>query len=181
MIEENIYSFKYKKINNFLNETEIQLLKNYTIILHRLGVGKFDDIQSDDFSFYGDPLMESLLLNKREKMQELTGLELLPTYSYYRMYTYLADLKKHSDRPSCEISVSVNITSSGEDWPIYMNGNAISLNAGDAVIYLGQEIEHWREEFNGDHCAQVFLHYVNKNGKHAQWIKDKRMFWGQQK
>jgi hypothetical protein len=40
MTEENIYSFKYKKINNFLNESEIQLLKNYTIIQHRLGVGK---------------------------------------------------------------------------------------------------------------------------------------------
>jgi hypothetical protein len=35
------------------------------------------------------------------------------------------------------------------------------MEPGDATIYLGCELEHWREEFKGEDCAQVFLHYNN--------------------
>jgi len=31
------------------------------------------------------------------------------------------------------------------------------------LIYSGCELEHWREEFKGESCGQVFLHY-NKTG-----------------
>jgi hypothetical protein len=180
-MENNIYNFKYKKIENFLTNEEQVLLKNYTIINHRIGEKIKFDIQSSDCSFYADPLMESLLLTKRKKMMELTGLKLLPTYAYYRMYTFGADLKKHKDRPSCEISVTVNLTSCGEEWPIYIDGTPIYLKPGDAAIYLGCGVEHWRETFNGDHHAQAFLHYVNQEGKHQEWFKDKREIWGTQR
>jgi hypothetical protein len=109
-------------------------------------------------------LAESLLLTKLKKMQEECGLELNPTYAFARVYTYLATLDKHTDRPSCEISVTVMIGSSGETWPIYMDGKEFNLNPGDAAIYLGCEVEHWREEFQGDWHNQIFLHYVDKNG-----------------
>jgi len=33
------------------------------------------------------------------------------------------------------------------------------------LIYSGCELEHWREEFKGDICAQVFLHYNHINGQ----------------
>ena len=29
------------------------------------------------------------------------------------------------------------------------------------LVYKGNELEHWREEFKGETCAQVFLHYNN--------------------
>jgi len=32
------------------------------------------------------------------------------------------------------------------------------------LIYSGCELEHWREEFQGNICAQVFLHYNDMNG-----------------
>jgi hypothetical protein len=31
------------------------------------------------------------------------------------------------------------------------------------LIYSGCDLEHWREEFKGKDCGQVFLHY-NKTG-----------------
>ena len=177
-MEDTIYNFKYKKIKNFLNVDEIEILKNYTIINHRKNDNLVGDYQSDDSSYYADPAMEGLLLAKRKKMELLTGLKLLPTYAYYRLYTYLADLKKHKDRPACEISVTINLGSSGEEWPIFMDGNPIELEPGDAAIYLGCEIEHWREEFYGDYCSQAFLHYVNFNGEHKAEYKDRRQLWG---
>ena len=176
---DTLKEFKYKKINNFLTKTETNILKDYCRIKHRLNTEEFCDLTATlDTSIYGDPLMESLLLNKNSQMEEITGLSLKPTYSYWRMYTTFADLKKHVDRPACEISVSINIGSDGTSWPIFIDGKSIDLHPGEAIIYLGCELFHWREEFNGDWCAQTFLHYVDANGPYADQWKDKRIKWG---
>ena len=176
----NIKEFKYKKVNNFLSSDEINLLKDYCKIKHRLNFNSFDTKQNNnhDTYFYGDHLMESLLLNKKKLMEKETGLELLPTYSFWRLYTKFCDLAKHKDRPSCEISVTVMIDSDKTPWPIIVNGNSIELQPGEAVIYMGCELEHWREEFKGNICAQVFLHYVDKNGPFKEWNMDKRPLYG---
>lgn len=177
---EFIKNIKYKVIKNFLTKEEVNLLVHYCRIKHRTNFNSFDCCQNDngDTYFYGDPLMESLMLNKKKLMQEETGLELLPTYAFWRMYTLHADLKKHKDRPSCEVSVTVMIGSDGTKWPIYMDGTEINLEPGDAAIYLGCEVEHWRKEFTGDWQAQTFLHYVDKNGPNKEWAKDKRPIYG---
>ena len=175
-----IKDFKYKLIKNFLTKEEINLLKDYCRIKHRTNINSFDFHQNDngDTYFYGDPVMESLMINKIKIMEKETGLELYPTYAFWRMYTMFADLKKHKDRPACEISVTVMIGSDETKWPIFMDGNQIELEPGDAVIYLGCELEHWREEFKGDWHAQCFLHYINKNGPYKEWAKDKRFLYG---
>ena len=177
---ETIKNFKYKLIKNFLTKEEVKLLIGYCEIRHRLNFDSFDSFQNDngDTHFYGDPLMESLMVNKLNVMQKETGLELLPTYAFWRMYTMNADLKKHMDRPSCEISVTIMLGSDGKPWPIYMEGNEINMKPGDAAIYLGCEVEHWREEFKGDYHIQTFLHYVDKNGSNKEWFLDKRLLYG---
>jgi hypothetical protein len=176
-------NYKYKVIKNFLLENEIDLLKKYVQIRHRINQSDFDFdlLDTYDTSLYGDPIMEALLLSKMKKLEKETSLELLPTYSFWRLYTYGAELKKHKDRPSCEVSVTVMIGSCGTyEWPIFMDGKPISLNNGDAVVYLGQEVEHYREEFKGDWHTQCFLHYVDKNGKNKEWQADKRELLGLQ-
>ncbi len=172
--------FKYKVVKNFISFDEQKLLENYLKIKHRTNLNNFANAicQTRDSSWYGDPITESLMLKKTKEMQEITGLQLDPTYSYSRFYTYLADLKKHTDRPSCEISVSVQIASSGEPWPIFVDGNKHILENGDAVVYLGCELEHYREEFEGDFHIQCFLHWVDKNGKNNEFALDKREYWG---
>ena len=172
--------FKYKVIKNFLTKEETLLLKDYCVIKHRLNVSNFENAQSDimDTCFYGDPLMESLLINKRSLIEKESNLKLLPTYAFWRMYTLFADLKKHQDRPSCEVSATVVIDSDGTSWPIFMDGKPLDLEIGDAAIYLGMEVKHWREEFKGDRQSQVFLHYVKKEGKHKEHVKDKRPLYG---
>tara|TARA_Y100000114_G_C11757212_1_gene327551 strand:- start:314 stop:862 length:549 start_codon:yes stop_codon:yes gene_type:complete len=175
--------FKYKKIENFLSKEEIMVLRNYCRIKHTLNLDSFDTKQNNngDTYFYGDPLMDSLMLAKHNLMVKHTGKDLFPTYSFWRMYTKFAVLKKHKDRPSCEISVTVHIGSDNTPWPIYMDGKPMDTKPGDAVIYLGCELEHWRDEFKGDWAAQTFLHYVDANGKYKDYIKDKRDYWGMSK
>jgi len=167
--------FNFNSISNLLDRNNLESKIS--------SFDSFDFVQNDngDTYFYADPLMESLMINKLDLMQKETGLELLFTYSFWRMYTMFADLKKHKDRESCEISVTVMIGSDGTKWPIFMDGTELNLEPGDAAIYLGCEIEHWREEFKGDWHAQCFLHYVYAEGPHKHLHMDGRPFWGMSK
>ena len=45
------------------------------------------------------------------------------------------------------------------------DGTECKLGDGDAVIYRGCDLEHWRDAFEGQDCGQVFLHYNNKAGQ----------------
>jgi len=173
--------FKFKIIKNFLSQEEILLLKDYCRIKHRLNDDHFDfGVNNNmDTSYYADPLTESLMLNKLKILEKETKLELLPTYSYWRMYTKFAHLQNHLDREACEISVTVSIASDNTSWPIFIDGNKIELEHGSAAIYLGCELEHWRETFTGDWYAQAFLHYVDKNGPYREFAKDNRILYGQ--
>jgi hypothetical protein len=127
---------------------------------------------------YGDLMMDGLLNTLLPKIEEASGLSLLPTYSYFRVYKRGDALAKHVDRPSCEISVSLCLGfEEGKPWPIWIEapGGAVSvsLDAGDALLYRGIECPHWREALEGSCQAQVFLHYVNQNGPCAEWKFDK--------
>ena len=140
----------------------------------------------NSYSKYADPAMETLLARLHKTMEKNTGLELHPTYSYYRVYHPGAELVKHTDRPSCEISCTLCFNYSYNDneynWPIFIKENKANLKPGDMVIYRGIDLPHWREPFNiADKEAwhvQGFFHYVNKNGPHADWKFDKRTSLG---
>jgi hypothetical protein len=134
--------------------------------------GTWEDEQiPNTYSQYGDFFMETLMMKVLPIMKQHTEMELIPTYSYTRIYKKGDILKRHKDRPSCEISTTLHL--GGNEWPIYLDptggdnvptGERVDLKVGDMLVYSGCELEHWREAFEGDHCAQVFLHYNNVDG-----------------
>ena len=144
-----------------------------------------DDQIPNTYSHYADLVMETLLQKVQPLMEKYTGLKLSPTYSYARIYKKGDVLARHKDRFSCEISTTLNL--GGEQWPIYLEpsgregqaGIKVDLEPGDMLIYSGCDLEHWREEFTGKNCAQVFLHYNKKGSKQAKENEfDKRPFIG---
>jgi hypothetical protein len=70
----------------------------------------------------------------------------------------------------------------GDEWPIYLEpsgkenkkGVEVNLNPGDMLMYRGCELEHWRDAFEGDDCAQVFFHFTDDKN----YIYDTRPFLG---
>jgi len=131
-------------------------------------------------AIYGAHLFEKLLVELKSKFESVTGKTLLPTYSYARLYKKGERLAPHIDREACEISATITLGFEGEPWAIYMsdaegeNTNKVDMDVGDAVLYQGMVKHHWREEFKGEWQAQVFLHYVDANGPHKDWVYDKR-------
>ena len=167
--------FKYKIIKNFLTREEIAFLANYCRFRHINNIDSFDP--SDpcyNTAYYSDELFESLSLSKKTIIEKETNLKLLSTYSFWRMYTNKSYLEFHKDRDSCEISVSICIESDGTKWPLIVEGKEINLNNGDAVIYLGRELLHGRNKFEGNFQSQCFLHYVNEQGKFSNLYLDGR-------
>ena len=183
---------KYQVIKNAVSYELANFIYNYFMlkrdavswmyqnnIIHDNGMfGTWKDKQiPNTYAHYGDMVMETLMMKVLPVMQQETGLELLPTYSYARIYKHGDILRKHKDRPSCEISTTIHL--GGDKWPIFIEGTEVLLDVGDMLVYSGCELEHWREPFEGNTCAQVFLHYNHVNGPFAEKNRfDKRPMLG---
>ena len=183
LLKRDAVEFMYK--NNIHSESSI------------LGTWK-DPQLPNTYSNYGDFVMETLLVKMLPVMKKNTGLDLIPTYSYARAYKRGDILKRHKDRPSCEISCTLHL--GGDPWPIFIDGTGqdtvideyknihkpnapegtkVLLEVGDMLVYSGCELEHWRDPFDGNVCGQVFLHYNHVYGPFAEKNRfDKRPMLG---
>jgi len=163
----------YKLIKNFFTKEELNILQKYCH--NKLDENKNYQIDVQSFSpaWYLDPLMLALLDIKLPLVEKESNLKLFPTFTYWRYYVFGAFLKKHTDRPSCEISVTACIKKY-DNWPIVIEGTSFELEEGDAILYAGCDQKHWRPNiYKGEGMAQVFLHYVNKNGNNKNHAYDK--------
>tara|TARA_R100001163_G_C5049190_1_gene186146 strand:- start:596 stop:1198 length:603 start_codon:yes stop_codon:yes gene_type:complete len=164
-IDKNLANFLFnylklrKQVLDHLQET--RFLSPYD-----RSMGSYLDTQiPNTYSIYSDHAMETLLMFLKDTIEKKTKTKLIETYSYARLYKQGDILSRHKDRSSCAISATVNL--GGDPWPIYLNttnnlaqdGFKVDLTPGDLLIYSGDKMEHWREEFQGDISGQVFLHY----------------------
>lgn len=132
-----------------------------------------DNLVPNSFSAYALPKTEELLESLTKTIENMLGKELYPTYSYCRIYYTGATMPPHTDRNACEISMSLCV--GGETWPLWFKDHGpVMLEPGSAVVYPGPLLEHWREEYKGVGCTQVFLHWVDANGPFADWRYDRR-------
>ncbi len=195
----NIFNSQgYVHLQDFLDkENCVQLV---TELRKLIGQGKtVKDVQCPlSQAIHGAPVFDSLLEQLTPHFERVSGKKLYPTYAYARLYAPGDELKVHTDRPSCEISATITLEFDGDVWPIYVgdytetgkgreitthggeikyltNESEIVMSAGDAMLYRGMDKAHWREPYKeGKWQAQVFLHYVDADGPHAEWKYDKR-------
>lgn len=197
VIEQN-YAKQFKENNyvhvkNFITKDMAKYLYDYSLLkseaIKKMILGGFlsfdnwlgnfsEEGVSDSFGMYADFATETLLKASTKTMEEATGLNLCPTYSYQRIYRQGQKLDRHKDRPSCEISATLCLgydysnAPDGYEWGMYieksgevgLKGKEVYLAQGDAIIYRGCDIEHWRDKFKGNIQSQVFLHYNNTDG-----------------
>lgn len=175
------------RVDNFVDEVTTRIVSQYLENKIRRGewVEKTEGKNHvSRYWYYADPLIEVILQRSQSAVEVAVGLELIPTYSYARVYQPGERLSAHVDRPSCEISVTVNVASIGDVSPIYtqykMNDpEKHILQPGDAVIYKGCEVSHWRQPLSeGQLNVQFMLHYVDKHGPNSEYALDKRPAYG---
>jgi hypothetical protein len=148
------------------------------------------------FEIYGhhySPLL-FFLWGLTPTMSQLIGRELLPTYDYFRIYREGDLCRVHSDRYACEHSLSLTLDySDGVPWDLEIGKvrqepsstvaddwgsetfSSLSMEVGDAVLYQGVHHRHARTSPNPNAwSAHLFLHWVDRDGPHAQHAFDGR-------
>jgi hypothetical protein len=136
-----------------------------------------DEVSPTSYSKYNYITFLEILCNKVNEISHIVEEQVIPTYSYARVYLSNSVLDKHTDRDACEVSVTVHLNGDSL-WPIYVktpnnDEECIILNAGDAMIYNGTVAEHWRNHFSGTWYSQLFLHYVRSRGTCSYTYFDK--------
>ena len=192
--DEYLYKLKfkdrenyYKKMTNPNINTVIKFIDPFTTnyLLHHVKqveplIGKVPENQGIPFGGSSqlpyDIPMESLLSYIQPTVEKAYGKELIPTYSFWRTYYKGQCCPPHKDRPSCEVSVTLTLGASEKScsWEIFVDGKSFKTMPGEGVIYKGCEQEHWRNDLKYDWHSQVFLHYVEKDGKNKEYAYDKR-------
>ena len=170
----------YQKINNilpidFCKETA----KTFTEEIIKQTPIHYDFERGFCWQCYKPSPMEDMLVQLKSKIESAVGEKLLPTYSYITGYTNNSYMAKHTDREACEVSVSINLASTF-DWGLYITDlqgstTKVITEVGDGVIYLGQQVEHWRDVLiteKPEFYIQTFLHYVKANGEYADFEND---------
>lgn len=170
----------YVVLSGTITNDRAQFLTKHMFDLYEKGDLVRDSQCPQSDAVYGDPHMEELLESMAGPIGAQVGKRLLPTYAYARIYRPGEILKKHKDRPACEISATLTLGFDGKNvWPIFFQDDdgheiPVQLEVGEMAVYKGCEMLHWREPFKGKWHVQVFLHYVDADGPYADQARDGR-------
>ena len=169
---------KYVLLEGVLSKELCDNLSKHLFNLCEEGRTLKDEQCSKSDAVYGDPHFDSLLEKLAEPIGNHIGKSLIPTYTYARIYRPGETLERHTDRPACEISGTLTLGFDGDEvWPIFVgddSGKRENIQIGDILMYLGAELPHWRPTFKGQWQCQVFFHYVDADGPHANEKYDGR-------
>lgn len=175
----------YVILKDALTKDQCNSLVKHMFTLYEQGKLVKDDQCPLSDAVYGDPIFDEILQRFAKPIGDAIGLKLLPTYTYARIYRQGEILKKHKDRPACEISATMTLGFDSKPiWPIFFDEEKeipVALEQGELAVYRGCEVLHWRTAFKGQWHVQVFLHYVDANGPHKDHVRDGRSNYGIQK
>lgn len=162
------------------------------------GVGKAGDagtaVRGAAIQVYGNrsPPLAAFHWGLTPIVSAAVGIELIPSYCMFRVYSRGATLLVHRDRPGSEHGLSLTLARSDDmAWPfeIGTEGGAVvreplgawgdishwsySMQAGDALLYRATEHLHARTVPNpNDSSVHAFLFWVDPAGAHAAWRHD---------
>jgi len=130
-------------------------------------------------SFYNPfPEVQALL---KSKVERIVDKQLAIGFNFARIYWPGEVLPQHTDRAAAEWSITMNLRNEGDPWPFFVKPDEESdvvrfiMNPGDAVVYHGPSVLHWRNELKSDAVYQTFMHFVDVNGEYKDHIGDAKV------
>lgn len=200
MIGEETRNFflknRFLALGDLLTAEECQAAVNKMFKKYENGDPVSRDRCTKSVAYHG--VFDDILFKLWPVYEKALGLKLYPSYSYARIYFPGEQLRVHVDKEQCEYNITMTLGyKGGSIWPFYVaeaekensvvneNGETITTVAlknqrkiivpvGACIIYKGKEVYHWRDEYKeGDWQVQMFLHYVDVNGKFAHLKHEK--------
>jgi hypothetical protein len=84
------------------------------------------------------------------------------SYSLFAEYSAeTISLEKHKDVNACTYTLDL-VLYQDFAWDLFIDGKAYHANSNEAIMFMGEEYEHWRETVynNSGKIGVVFFHYV---------------------
>lgn len=154
-------------------------LQKYLKILSKFTILNNSDIEDNPvinkfgknpISYYSSPMGDSLLELLTPLYSLISNKNLIPTYSYFRKYFKDNNLEMHTDRPSCQYSITLHLDNSNNNtWGLYLDNKKsdnvalLTPNIGDLVFYKGEDVIHGRDYLKDEWSNHIFLHWVDKD------------------
>ena len=165
-----------KKKPDSISVEDLAFMERYFLWLEETSDWESDEQTPGMFKFYKHPIMMYVQFLLQKEIEKITGLKLLPTYNYFRIYRNGSILEAHKDRPACEVSATMLIGKNySPTWALHVGegatSRAIVQDVGDFTIYRGCELNHWRETWETDadnYHIQLFVHFVDADGPY--WV-----------
>ena len=171
----------FEVVKGFIPPFFSTYLRNYFTLRTQNDPSLGGDTQApNSHCVYGDPAFDMVMAMSTQDIGKIVGKNLVPQYTYARIYKTGSVLERHSDRPECQYSITLCLGGVyDKQWPIWIedydgNVHRVGLDEGDMVVYHGTELEHWREKFEGNMQYQLFMHYVDTEGEFKDRVYDGR-------
>ena len=200
----------YVVIKNFCNLEELYhpLPKERGLVTYYGSIDNFQQMPEDlqmpgALSRTNHPQYKKVHSEYRGKVEKIIGRKLRNTFYYERFYFPGIELPKHIDRPACEITCAIDIsTTLKEPWSqgiktpdVYTDRNKsailvpgedreIFFEPGDALIFKSCERPTWRNTMPDNkrrwfgkkeevYLHQIFFNYVIADGERSHHAYDR--------
>jgi hypothetical protein len=161
----------YAPVGNLIHPFNLAALRRYYRYAIRSGAVRLGDEQSPRrYAVHNESVARFFHHQIANAVSAIVGEPVKPSYVYLASYLNGADLKKHTDRPQCEFSVTLCLDFSPEpqlatSWPIHLDtpeGTVTVYQAlGDGLVYGGTQVPHYRGVLADGHTStSLFFHYV---------------------
>lgn len=159
---------RFCNLRGLLHPVQVHALARYYRAMIGTGEWKLGDGQVERrYGQHNEPIARYFHYQFRNLVSQIAGEPVKPTYAYISAYRGGAALRAHLDRRQCEFTMSLLIDSKedAEPWPLWFQTHtgktSLTLACGDAVLFCGCELPHWREVSATEQFATTLLfHYV---------------------
>ena len=102
----------FEVVKGFIPPFFSAYLRNYfTLRVQNEGLGG-DTQAPNSHCVYGDPAFDMVMAMSTQDIGKIVGKNLVPQYTYARIYKNGSVLERHSDRPECQYSITLCLVES---------------------------------------------------------------------
>lgn len=160
----------YLVLRQLLPPLQLQAIQAYLQQLKAQGYYRLGDhLVPERFYIHNEPLMRFLHWQLYACLRQLLPAPVQPSYTFLVKYPPGCQMARHTDREQCVWNMSLvlqrELPLGQPPWPIYLETRQgpvdVRLQPGDAVLYPGTEIPHWRPVLQAEHVDVVLFHFVS--------------------
>ena len=179
-MNDSLYTNGYVTLEEFFTKQQVDFFMNQVVVslgsneLHlAANIEQKEELHPATWNVNSHPVWDNLLYSVLPQLSKVADEELVPVYSYQRVYLKDTQMSHHIDWPWCQISLTVNLGQS-HSYPLYVTDMEtkesveVIQKPGDAILYLGNNTSHYRNKFEGDWYSQLFFHYVIDNEENIE-------------